>query len=519
MRRLKSEVIGKDAVRLGAYLLASWALIGGAAGEARMVQSVALPGTFTREAWQQTSGQKEVTARSVGGRLILTSNVSLSDYAAYRRDERFYVIIPHAKLANAAAVRALPGASAEGRGDDLVLSFRLRPDSGARVNQRFNRLEIIFTGPGSTAVNSSVLSASDADRSSMRPEEKRREEGRQKANSASSSTASSTAIAIQSSSASSSTAIAIPSPEVGEDRRPASEAKVEDARHPAIVKKGWLVAALIFALLLALLSARALSTRSGRRSETNDELRRAEGGTPEFGSLPDRESDASPAREVGESQRPMDRREDHLPMMSEDRTDEGAVETRVGIGAERREGRAAGDFREEVESEEELWRSIATAFDDPIRERREEAARALVQIAERSAKSRAEIFARALLEADAERRRRIGEAICSAGLADEAISRLGNEDEEAREAFALLFVLAKAGELEPLARAIRESESNRIRLTIVRLLALCDHPDVLPTLKRLVAQTELPSDVRSALMEAIYQQSSAKLSAERRASG
>lgn len=515
MRRLKSEVIGKDAVRLGAYLLASWALIGGAAGEARMVQSVAPTGTFTREAWQQTLGQKEVTARSVGGRLILTSNVSLSDYAAYRRDERFYVIIPHAKLANAAAVRALPGASAEGRGDDLVLSFRLRPDSGARVNQRFNHLEIIFTGPGSTAVNSSVLSASGADRSSMRSEEKRREEGRQKANSASSSTA----IAIQSSSASSSTAIAIPSPEVGEDRRPTSEAKVEDARRSTPVKKGWFVAALIFALLLALLSARALSTRSGRRSETSGELRRAEGGTPEFGPLPDRESEASPAREIGESQRPMDRREDHLPTMSEDRTDEGAVETRVGIDAERGEGRAAGDFRDEVESEEELWRSIATAFDDPIRERREEVARALVQIAERSAKSRAEIFARALLEADAERRRRIGEAICSAGLADEAISRLGNEDEEAREAFALLFVLAKAGELEPLARAIRESESNRIRLTIARLLALCDHPDVLPTLKRLVAQTELPSDVRSALMEAIYQQSSAKLSAERRASG
>ncbi|MFX8883454.1 hypothetical protein ABTM86_19950, partial [Acinetobacter baumannii] len=81
-------------------------------------------------------------------------------------------------------------------------------------------------------------------------------------------------------------------------------------------------------------------------------------------------------------------------------------------------------------------------FDDASPERCADAALALARLAEERRTSRAELFARAVREADAERRARIGEAIALSGLADEALAQLTSE-REAPEAFALLFVMAK----------------------------------------------------------------------------
>jgi serine/threonine protein kinase/HEAT repeat protein len=155
---------------------------------------------------------------------------------------------------------------------------------------------------------------------------------------------------------------------------------------------------------------------------------------------------------------------------------------------------------------EEAFYQICAAFDDEAREVRSAAARALFALRE----DRAESFTRALRESDAERRRNIGAAISASGLAADAISQLtGESREKTYEAFSLLFLMAKAGEVQPLIRAIEGHASNEVRLAVVKLLALSGQKEVLPAFRRLAVRGSLPTEVRSAVMEAIYQISSA----------
>ena len=59
--------------------------------------------------------------------------------------------------------------------------------------------------------------------------------------------------------------------------------------------------------------------------------------------------------------------------------------------------------------------------------------------------------------------------------------------------------------MQPLVRAIEDHPSNEIRLAVVKLLALSGQQEILPYFRRLAVRGSLPSDVRSAVMEAIYQ--------------
>jgi hypothetical protein len=155
-----------------------------------------------------------------------------------------------------------------------------------------------------------------------------------------------------------------------------------------------------------------------------------------------------------------------------------------------------------LENTDEAFREICGAFDDPSPEVRIAAARAI----NRFHGDRAAAFTRALREASPERRRKIGRAIAECGLADEAIDRLNNAGRERTyDAFSLLFLMAKAGELEPLVRAVETHHDKEIRMAVIKLLALSGQPDALPPLRRLAVKGSLPSDVRSAVMEAIYQ--------------
>jgi hypothetical protein len=154
---------------------------------------------------------------------------------------------------------------------------------------------------------------------------------------------------------------------------------------------------------------------------------------------------------------------------------------------------------------EDAFTHISTAFDDPAEEVRSAAARALFSFQA----DRAAAFTRALREAPAERRRRIGSAIASSGLASEAISHLtGESREKTYDAFSLLFLMSKAGEVQPLLRAIEEHSNIEVRLAVVKLLALSGQHEILPAFRRLAVRGSLPPEVRSSVMEAIYQISS-----------
>jgi hypothetical protein len=94
-------------------------------------------------------------------------------------------------------------------------------------------------------------------------------------------------------------------------------------------------------------------------------------------------------------------------------------------------------------------------------------------------------------------------------LAGEAVSHLtGESREKTYDAFSLLFLMAKAGEVHPLMQAIEEYPNVEVRIAVVKLLALSGQPEIVPAFRRLAVRGSLPSEVRSAVMEAIYQISS-----------
>jgi hypothetical protein len=98
-----------------------------------------------------------------GSRVALSSDQSLTNYEAYRRGDRFYVRIPAADMPRAEATRGRGFADvrAQRTGDSTVVSFRLQPGTTAHVEQRSNRLEVVFTVPGG---NTSASTARDTTR-------------------------------------------------------------------------------------------------------------------------------------------------------------------------------------------------------------------------------------------------------------------------------------------------------------------------------------------------------------------
>jgi hypothetical protein len=101
----------------------------------------------------QSKKQKRVTSvrlgsANEGSRVTVVSDSALNDYEAYRRGDRFYVKIPAADFAS--GVPNLRGAGFEDvevqkTADSSIISFRLQPGTVARVDQRSNRLDVIFS--------------------------------------------------------------------------------------------------------------------------------------------------------------------------------------------------------------------------------------------------------------------------------------------------------------------------------------------------------------------------------------
>lgn len=107
----------------------------------------------------QSRNQKRITALQIGeasegSRVTVVSDSALNDYEAFRRGDRFYVRIP---LADFTAGK--PGFRGDGFedvqvqkvGDSVVISFKLQPGAAAHVDQRSNRLDVIFSAPNRMA--------------------------------------------------------------------------------------------------------------------------------------------------------------------------------------------------------------------------------------------------------------------------------------------------------------------------------------------------------------------------------
>ena len=147
------------------------------------------------------------------------------------------------------------------------------------------------------------------------------------------------------------------------------------------------------------------------------------------------------------------------------------------------------------------FQKIAELLDDPSAEVRKKAVRDLYELDPDQA---ATFVNNALRDGSPEERRRIGSALADSGLLYEAIDDLMAENHEScYGAFSLLFLVAKAGVVEPLRTVIEKHPSLDVSLAVIRLLAASGEPEVVSTLQKLASNESLAPELRSAAAESI----------------
>ncbi|HEX7334625.1 MAG TPA: hypothetical protein VF290_24200 [Pyrinomonadaceae bacterium] len=149
------------------------------------------------------------------------------------------------------------------------------------------------------------------------------------------------------------------------------------------------------------------------------------------------------------------------------------------------------------------FEQIAELLDDVSAEVRQKAVRDLYRMDPDQA---ATLVNDALREGSPEERRRIGSALADSGLLYEAIDDLMAENHDnCYSAFSLLFLVAKAGVVEPLSTVIEKHPSLDLSLAVIRLLASSGEPEVASTLQRLASNSSLAPELQLAAAEAVTQ--------------
>ena len=149
------------------------------------------------------------------------------------------------------------------------------------------------------------------------------------------------------------------------------------------------------------------------------------------------------------------------------------------------------------------FEQIAQTLDDPSPEVREKAVRELYELDPDRA---ATLVNDALRDGSPEERRRIGTALADSGLLFEAIEDLKAENyESCYGAFSLLFLVAKAGVVEPLISVIENNPSTDLSLALLRLLASSREPEVISAFSRLADNASLTPEVRRVAVESLAQ--------------
>jgi len=165
--------------------------------------------------------------------------------------------------------------------------------------------------------------------------------------------------------------------------------------------------------------------------------------------------------------------------------------------------RAAEELVRRRRNPQTPFEQVAELLDDPSAEVREKAVRDLYEMDPDRA---ATLVNNALRDGTPEERRRIGSALADSGLLYEAIDDLMAENyESCYGAFSLLFLVAKAGVVEPLSSVIEKHPSLDLSLAVIRLLASSGEPQVAETLQRLSLNPSLPPELQSAAADAVTQ--------------
>jgi hypothetical protein len=149
------------------------------------------------------------------------------------------------------------------------------------------------------------------------------------------------------------------------------------------------------------------------------------------------------------------------------------------------------------------FRNTAALLSDPSPDTRRFAVRTLYDLDPDQA---ATLVNNALRDGSQEERRNIGAALADSGLLFEAIDDLMDENHErCYGAFSLLFLVAKAGVVNPLITVIEKHPNIDLRLAVIRLLASSKETQVVSSLEALADNRSVALEVRTAATRAASQ--------------
>ncbi|HST52716.1 MAG TPA: HEAT repeat domain-containing protein [Pyrinomonadaceae bacterium] len=153
-----------------------------------------------------------------------------------------------------------------------------------------------------------------------------------------------------------------------------------------------------------------------------------------------------------------------------------------------------------VVDHELVFAPVIIALADEAREVRAAAARALSRLSF----DRADAYVRVFESADSKTLRGVARACSKAGLASQAISRLASEDRrQAYEAFSLLSLCVKAGEVQPILDAVECHRDIEVRFACINLLATSLKPETCEQLTRVAENGGVPEKVRRTILETV----------------
>ena len=136
----------------------------------KTARAIALVLSFVAAAWfgfAPASAQSNKARRVVsmkandsreGAKVTVVADVALNDYEAFRRGDRFSVKLPASEFASAQPNfrgNGFEDVQVQRSGANVLISFKLQPGATARVDQRGNRLDVVFTSSAKQTENQS----------------------------------------------------------------------------------------------------------------------------------------------------------------------------------------------------------------------------------------------------------------------------------------------------------------------------------------------------------------------------
>jgi HEAT repeat protein len=150
---------------------------------------------------------------------------------------------------------------------------------------------------------------------------------------------------------------------------------------------------------------------------------------------------------------------------------------------------------------ESVFSAVLFGLADESREVRAAAARALSRLSF----DRADAYARVIETSDKETLKGVAEACIKAGVVAQNIDRLASSDHrQAYEAFSLICLLVKANMFTPVLDAIKRHSNSNVRLSVLHLLGTTGDMNVLEQLRQLSEDENLPEEVKTAVLDAMY---------------